>query len=131
MVEDNAMNGGARCANPACDRRDIRARGRCPACYAFYRRHGRDATRAEMRRRDRPQTLCKVCGRAYAQARGRCMTCYHYWWRTGRDRPMDGAGGEGLCAVCGERPVYRQDRCRSCYAYLQSRGHDRAMREER
>lgn len=116
----------ARCANPACDRRDIRALGRCAACYAFFRRHGRDATPEEMRRRLRPRALCRNCGRRPMRARGRCMTCYQYKRRTGRERPVH-AQDDGLCRVCEERPIYREGRCRTCYAYLQSRGHDRPV----
>lgn len=120
------------CANPACDRRDIRARGRCQACYVFLRRHGRDVRREEMRSFRRREVACHNCRRRPARAYGRCHTCYQYWRRTGRERPITTTvrrREDGLCGVCGDRRVYRQDRCRSCYAYRQQHGRDRPLPE--
>lgn len=115
------------CANPACERQDIRARGRCQACYVFLRRHGRDVQPEEMRSR-RPERPCGHCGQRPIRARGRCRICYQYWLRTGRERPLHRR--DGLCAICGERRVFRQDRCRTCYAYRRQYGKDRSATRE-
>lgn len=119
--EANRSGEGA-CANPACDRRDIRALGRCQACYVFLRRHGRDAQASEMRRRRREQPCC-ICGEKPARSRGRCRTCYAYWLRTGRERYV--GRDKKLCRICQARPVYQEERCRSCYGFWRSRGRDR------
>lgn len=115
------------CANPHCRRRGIRARGRCQACYVFLRRHGRDATPAEMRsQRRKAEKRCRNCNERPRYARNRCQRCYQYWMRTGRERPSKGQkAGDGLCLICGRRPPYRFGRCRSCYAYLSVHRKDR------
>lgn len=130
MRDKDTESAGRRCANPACRRRDIRARGRCQACYVFLRRHGRDVRREEMRPARRQEVPCDNCRRRPVRAQGRCRTCYQYWRRTGRERPVTPlieAQEDGLCGVCGQRRVYRQHRCRSCYAYLQKHGKDRSL----
>jgi hypothetical protein len=115
-----------RCANPACLRRDRRAGGRCQACYDFFRRHGRDITAAEMRRR-RPEQLCRICHRRPVLARYRCRACYTFWRRTGRERLSAAERAHlraGLCRTCGQRPPFRDDQCRTCYAQAQKRRRD-------
>lgn len=112
------------CANPHCQRWDIRARGRCQACYVFLRRHGRDATPADMRKsRRHGKRRCHNCDEALEFARGRCQRCYQYWLRTGRERPCKGQTGQ--CLNCGKRRIYRLGRCRSCYGYLRVHHKDR------
>ena len=106
------------CANPHCERRDIRALGRCQACYVYLKRHGRDATPAEMHARG-SERLCQNCRERPARARGRCQRCYQYWLRTGTERPSAGQRrSDGMCLNCGQQPAYRFGRCRSCYGYL-------------
>lgn len=114
------------CANPHCQRQDIRTRGRCQACYAFLYRHGRDIRPEEMGDRYRTDEPCQNCKERPIRARDRCHRCYKYWMRTGRERPSaNQARANGLCANCGRRPPYRQGRCRSCYAYLQQHQEDK------
>ena len=115
------------CANAHCQRRDIRARGRCQACYVFVRRHGRDATPDEMRSlRRRQEQSCQNCGERPIRVRGRCQRCYQFFMRTGRERPAAHALlHDGMCVVCGRRPPYRQGRCRSCYGYRSLHRKDR------
>lgn len=114
------------CANPHCRRRDIAARGRCPACYAFLYRNGRDAEPEEMGNRYRVEKPCQNCKERPIRARGRCYRCYRYWWRTGRERPLaHRIGPKSLCANCSRRPPYRKGRCRSCYAYLKLHQQDK------
>lgn len=114
------------CANPHCQRSDIRSRGRCQACYLFLYRNGRDARPEEMQNRSHLAKICKNCKERPIRARGRCYRCYKYWWRTGLEHPAGNqAGASGLCANCGRRRAYRQDRCRSCFAYLQVRKEER------
>lgn len=109
------------CANPHCRSQDIRARGRCQACYVFLRRHGRDATPDDMREyRRHAKRRCRNCGEALVFARGRCQRCYQFWLRTGLERSH-----KGQCRNCGKRRTYRRGRCRSCYAYLQVHHKDR------
>lgn len=113
------------CANPHCLRRDIRARGRCQACYAFLCRNDRDITAEEMGDRYRVEQPCQNCKTQPIRSRGRCSRCYSYWMRTGRDRPAASqASANGLCVNCSRRPPYRKGRCRSCYAYLQQHQED-------
>jgi hypothetical protein len=127
MHSEANRSGQQVCANPDCERQDIRALGRCQACYVFFRRHGRDARASEMRRRRREQP-CRICGEQPMRSRGRCRACYAYWLRTGRERY--GQQGKSLCRVCQQRPVYRERRCRSCYGFWRSRGRDRRVQED-
>lgn len=129
MKDRTSSSKQPRCANPHCRRREIRARGRCQACYVFLRRHGRDATPSEMRpqRRRVSKKRCMTCRQRPVYARKRCRRCYQYWMRTGRERLVEGQKGRGgLCLNCGKRPVYQLGRCRSCHAYLRMYGKDRA-----
>lgn len=115
------------CANPHCQRKNIRAYSRCQPCYRYFRRHGRDITSAEMSPlRRRSEERCRNCNKRPRYARNRCRRCYQFWLRTGRERPSEGQKGkDGLCRNCGLRPPYRSGRCRSCYAYLRMHRKDR------
>jgi hypothetical protein len=113
----------SRCANPACNRTYVIARGRCQACYVFYKKHGRDPRREEMvlARRWKRRRLCRNCGRRPVRTRGRCSACYNYLLRTGRERPARlyqprPRRDPNLCSICQQRPVYRRGHCRSCHA---------------
>ncbi len=113
------------CANPHCTRHKIHAANRCQACYSFLRRHGRDATPADMVMRKKEEGNCCNCGAVLVYARARCKRCYQYRLRTGRERLVERTVGKGLCLNCGERPRYRRGRCRSCFGYLRLHRRDR------
>lgn len=125
MEKQSSSPGERICANPHCQRRDIRARGRCQACYVFLRRNGRDAKPQEMNARHRVEKPCHNCKERPIRARGRCQRCYEFWIRTGRERPSaNQVRADGTCANCRRRQPYRLGRCRSCYAYLKLHGKD-------
>jgi hypothetical protein len=101
-----------------------RSRGRCPACYMYWRRHGVD--RPPQPRPVRLPRPCTHCGRlTLALKRGRCDTCYCYWLRHGVERPLAPRTPRS-CQTCGQHARgLRRGRCLACYMYWYRTGRER------
>jgi hypothetical protein len=97
-----------------------RGRGRCMACYQYWRRHG--GVERPLRLRPRAlRRLCQACGRAAPRLwQDRCWACYRQGYRHSREaspRP---------CQTCGQRaPGLRRGRCLACYMYWYRHGRER------
>jgi len=101
------------------------AKGRCIACYRYWRRH--NVERPTYRFAPRWCRTCKGVG--VLHGKGYCKNCYDYRRRTGRARPRHLWDKEIGCLTCGmplataTKP--RRGRCNACYHYLRKKGVER------
>jgi hypothetical protein len=101
-----------------------RGRGRCPACYQYWRRHG-----VERPLQPRPVQVprpCTHCGQPTMKpTRGRCPACYAYWHHGGVERPL-APRTPHPCQTCGRvARGLRRGRCPACYMYWYRHGRER------
>lgn len=111
------------CSN--CPAATIFCKGRCRACYRYWRRTGSE----------RPLVLaapipqCSNCGTPRTERRiikGRCHLCYRHWLRYGTERnPSRPAARSPICINCQMRPTHVCNRCKVCYWYWWRTGTER------
>lgn len=111
------------------------AKGRCPSCYNYFRRHGHDVP-ADKQRRGHHHKQCVNCGMDIAGKRtargGRCAACYDFHRRKGFDIPREQMHGKRaypksllFCKDCKERLVTRYRKlqlCKRCYLWRKKHG---------